>query len=89
MKAYRTHTGQPKESSVGGRRARGMDPIEIHRFGLAGKEPLLLLLAASLLTFAGTRIYTRLARLRGWGSGRVNDVHLHHMVVGMVERRSG
>jgi hypothetical protein len=84
MKAYRTQTGQPKESSAGGRRARGMDPIEIHRFGLAGKEPLLLLLAASLLTFAGTRIYTRLARLRGWGSGRVNDVHLHHMVVGMV-----
>jgi len=61
-----------------------MDPIEIHRFGLAGRETLLLLLAASLLTFALTRVYTRLARTRGWRSGRVGDVHLHHMVVGIV-----
>ena len=62
----------------------GIDAIEIHRFGLAGREPLLLMLTASLLTFAVTRSYTRLARLRGWRSGRVGDVHLHHMVAGNV-----
>jgi hypothetical protein len=61
-----------------------IDAIEFHRFGLAGREPLLLLLTASLFTFAATRSYTRLARLRGWGSGRVGDVHLHHMVAGNV-----
>jgi hypothetical protein len=61
-----------------------VDAIEFHRFGLAGREPLLLLLAASLLTFTATRVYTRLARLRDWKSGRVGDVHVHHMVAGTV-----
>lgn len=59
-----------------------LDAIRFHRFGLAGREPLLLMLAASIATFAGTRLYTRNARRRGWKSGRVGDVHLHHMVVG-------
>jgi hypothetical protein len=59
-----------------------LDAIRFHRFGLAGREPLLLLLAASLLTFALTRLYTRLARRRNWGSGRVGEVHVHHMVLG-------
>jgi hypothetical protein len=58
--------------------------IEIHHYGLAGREPLLLMLAASLLVLAGARTYTRLARARGWGSGRVGDVHVHHLVVGLV-----
>jgi hypothetical protein len=61
-----------------------LDAIQFHRFGLAGREPLLLMLAASLLTFALTRLYTRLARHRAWGSGRVGDVHVHHMVLGNV-----
>jgi hypothetical protein len=61
-----------------------LDAIQFHRYGLAGREPLLLLLAASLLTFALTRLYTRLARHREWGSGRVGDVHVHHMVLGNV-----
>jgi hypothetical protein len=61
-----------------------MDPVEIHRFGLAGRESLLLMLAASLLTFGVTRLYTRLARTHGWRSGRVGDLHFHHMVVGTV-----
>ena len=61
-----------------------LDAIKLHRFGLTGREPLLLMLAASFLTFAATRLYTRLARVRRWGSGRVGDVHLHHMVVGSV-----
>jgi hypothetical protein len=50
-----------------------------------GKEPVLLLLLAFLITFALTRLYTRLARVRGWGSGSVaGGVHLHHMVVGIL-----
>jgi lysyl-tRNA synthetase class 2 len=61
-----------------------LDAIKFHRFGLAGREPLLLMLAASLLTFAATRLYTRVARVRRWRSGRVGDVHLHHMVAGNV-----
>jgi hypothetical protein len=61
-----------------------IDPVEVHRFGLAGRESLLLLLAASLLTFVFTRCYTRLGRRRGWRSGRIGDAHLHHMVVGIV-----
>jgi hypothetical protein len=61
-----------------------MMDLEIHHFGLAGREPLLLMLAASLLTLAVTRTYTRLARTRGWRSGRVGDVHVHHLVVGIV-----
>jgi hypothetical protein len=58
--------------------------IQIHHFGLAGREALLLMLLASLLTLIGTRTYTRLARARGWRSGRVGDVHVHHLVVGIV-----
>jgi hypothetical protein len=51
---------------------------------LAGKETLVLILLAFLLTFALTRLYTRLARAYGWGSGSVHGVHLHHMVVGII-----
>ncbi len=48
------------------------------------KEPLLFLFLAFLITFALVRLYTRLARTRGWGSGRVGGVHMHHMVVGVI-----
>ena len=58
--------------------------MQIHHYGLAGREPLLIMLGASLLTLICTRTYTRLARARGWGSGRVGDVHLHHLVLGIV-----
>jgi len=61
-----------------------LDAIKFHRFGLAGREPLLLMLAASLLTFAVTRLYTRVARVRRWHSRLVGDVHIHHMVPGNV-----
>src|SRR5512140_1349274 len=61
-----------------------LDAIRFHRYGLAGREPLLLMLGSSLLTFAVTRLYTRLARARSWRSGRVGDVHVHHMVLGNV-----
>jgi hypothetical protein len=58
--------------------------IEIHRFGLAGREVLLFMLGASFVTLVFTRLYTRLARVHGWKSGRVGDVHLHHMVFGIA-----
>jgi hypothetical protein len=60
------------------------DPVEIHRYGLADREALLLLLGASLATFALVRLYTRLQRRYGWRAGRIGDVHVHHLVVGVV-----
>lgn len=59
-----------------------VDAIRLHYVGLAGREPLILMLLASLLTFAATRGYTRVARSRSWRSGHVGDVHVHHLVVG-------
>lgn len=50
----------------------------------AGREPIFVTLLAFLITFVLTRAYTRLARSRGWGSGHVGDVHIHHMVVGIL-----
>jgi hypothetical protein len=44
----------------------------------------LLILLAFLITFALTRLYTRLARQRGWGSGHAGDIHVHHVVIGMI-----
>jgi hypothetical protein len=49
-----------------------------------GREPIVLLLLAFLITFALARLYTRLARVRGWGSGSAGGIHLHHMVFGIV-----
>jgi hypothetical protein len=50
----------------------------------AGREPIFVALLAFLICFAITRAYTRIARVRGWGSGSVHGVHLHHVVVGIV-----
>jgi hypothetical protein len=50
----------------------------------AGKEPLFLLLLSFLIAFFLTRLYTRLGRYRGWGSGNVGGIHLHHIVPGIV-----
>ena len=60
------------------------DPVEVHRYHLAGREALIVMLGASLVTFVLARLYTRLARHHGWKSGRVGGVHVHHMVVGVV-----
>jgi hypothetical protein len=49
-----------------------------------GKEALFLLLLAFVIAFACARGYARLARQRGWGSGSIGGVHLHHEVVGIV-----
>lgn len=55
-----------------------------HAMGVQGREPVLLLLLAFLITFALTRVYTRLARVRGWGSASAGGIPVHHMVVGIV-----
>lgn len=54
-----------------------------HIYG-GGREPAFLMLLAFILTLAGTRFYTRMARGRGWGSGHVGGVHVHHLVPGIV-----
>jgi hypothetical protein len=48
------------------------------------REPAFLMLVAFILTLAGTRVYTRMARTRGWGSAHIGDVHVHHLVPGLV-----
>ncbi len=48
------------------------------------REPTALLLSAFLVTFVLTRTYTRIARVRGWGSGSAGGVHLHHLVLGIA-----
>ena len=48
------------------------------------REPAFLMLVAFILTLAGTRVYTRMARIRGWGSAHIGDVHVHHLVPGLV-----
>jgi hypothetical protein len=56
---------------------------DTHIYG-GGREPAFLMLLAFILTLAGTRFYTRMARVRGWGSAHVGDVHIHHLVPGIV-----
>jgi hypothetical protein len=46
--------------------------------------PALFIVVAFLITFVLTRVYTRLARTRGWGSGHAGDIHVHHLVVGII-----
>ena len=55
-----------------------------HYVFLAGREPLFFLLLAFLLTFVAVRAYTRIGRARGWRSGSVRGVHLHHLVPGII-----
>jgi hypothetical protein len=50
----------------------------------SGRETALVMLIAFLITFVLTRAYTRIARVRGWGSAHVGNVHIHHLVVGLV-----
>lgn len=49
-----------------------------------GKEALFLLLLSFLIAFFCARLYTRLARVYGWGSASVGGVHIHHAVPGLV-----
>jgi hypothetical protein len=50
----------------------------------AGREPALVVLLSFLVTFIFTRAYTRMARVRTWKSGRINGVHTHHLVFGLM-----
>jgi hypothetical protein len=50
----------------------------------SGREPAFLMLVAFIVAYAGTRLYTRMGRRRGWGSGSVGGVHVHHLVPGVV-----
>lgn len=50
----------------------------------SGREPALVMLLAFLITFVLTRGYTRIARVRGWGSAHVGGVHMHHLVIGLM-----
>ena len=50
----------------------------------SGKEPMLLLFVAFMVTFVLTRLYTRLARIYNWGSASAGGVHMHHMVPGVI-----
>src|SRR4029077_2754996 len=56
---------------------------ETHIYG-GGREPAVLMLVAFITQLAGTRFYTRMARTRGWGSAHIGDVHVHHLVPGVV-----
>jgi lysyl-tRNA synthetase class 2 len=56
---------------------------DAHIFG-GGREPAFLMLLSFILTLAGTRFYTRMARVRGWGSTYIGGVHMHHLVPGVV-----
>lgn len=73
-------------------RASAADLVNVFRFipgyedyvVVPGKEAIFLLLLAFLITFGLARLYTRLGRARGWGSGSVGGVHLHHAVPGVI-----
>ncbi len=56
---------------------------ETHIFA-AGREPAFLILLAFILTLAGTRFYTRMARIHGWASVHVGGIHIHHVVHGTL-----
>lgn len=49
-----------------------------------GREPAFIMLLAFIVTFIIARGYTRLARIYGWGSVSVGDVHTHHLVFGLI-----
>lgn len=49
-----------------------------------GREPAFIMLLAFVITFIITRGYTRIARVRGWGSASFGGVHTHHMVFGLL-----
>lgn len=55
-----------------------------HYIYRGGREPLFFLLLAFLATFVVVRTYTRVGRSRDWPSGSVRDVHLHHLVPGIL-----
>ena len=59
-------------------------PGYTHNIFDSGREPALVMLVAFVLTFICARTYTRMARIKGWGSASIGDVHAHHLVFGVV-----
>ena len=55
-----------------------------HYIYRGGREPLFFLLLSFLATFVAVRTYTRVGRIRSWPSASVRDVHLHHLVPGIL-----
>ena len=49
-----------------------------------GREPAFVMMLSFLLTFIIARGYTRIARIRGWGSASFGGVHTHHLVFGII-----
>lgn len=49
-----------------------------------GREPAFIMMLAFVLTFIIARGYTRMARIRGWGSASFGGVHTHHLVFGII-----
>jgi hypothetical protein len=62
----------------------GFVPGYTHYIYVSGREPIFFLLLAFMVAFAAVRTYTRLGRTRGWASGSLSGVHLHHLVPGIV-----
>lgn len=48
------------------------------------REPAFFMMVSFLVTFILARGYTRIARIRGWGSASFGGVHTHHLVFGLV-----
>jgi len=49
-----------------------------------GREPAFIMMLSFVIIFILTRGYTRIARVRGWGSASFGGVHTHHLVFGLV-----
>jgi hypothetical protein len=58
--------------------------VNIQIYFTEERLPALFIVISFLITFVLTRVYTRLARTRGWGSASAGQIHVHHMVVGIV-----
>lgn len=48
------------------------------------RESALVMLLAFIATYIITRGYTRIARIRGWSGNKINGIHTHHVVYGLI-----
>lgn len=59
-------------------------PLYTHHIYDSGRQTAFVMLLSFLITFVCARSYTRIARVRGWGSASFGGVHTHHLVFGLV-----
>lgn len=59
-------------------------PFYTHHIYDSGRQTAFVMLLSFLITFVCARGYTRIARVRGWGSASFGGVHTHHLVFGLV-----